>query len=290
MTLPHAPAVRIRHCTLLTVLLAVSLSALLAGACSSLERQVLSVDEGQSRSVVLLSGTPPPETPPLAGLKAITPAQVEGSLRRLVVEVSSWAQFLRGDPQPFLSGEQVAWARDRIAAHLPQLRPDQRLQLSFQDRFKGYAVEMEVYAEGENIVYRFPKLAAREPALVNPRERKVPRPPNFVTLVAQPGQRVGYDLHAHYLWDVAIEGKGGGLQARLAKLALVKQGLDGKTLDEEEATTLETAIKERPYLTEELLQDYLEKRRTLNTARNQALLSDAEWESRRQRLLKELAP
>ncbi len=268
-------------------LLASLLIAASIAACA-IDRQVISVDEQKKRQVAILTGTPPSEQPASAGFGNLTPLQAESSLRRLMVEVSTWISFIRGEPQPFLTPDQIQWARAEMATHLPRIRPDQRLQLSFKDQFHHLDVEAEIYADGGYLVYRFTKLASPDLSGAPPRDIVMQRPPNFVALVEQAGQIHDYDRYAIILKDPVFVYAASGEQTVQEQLAVIQAAVQAGTIGRDEADALQALVKDRPDTTAAALWLYMEKRETLNKARDQGLFSEAEFQERRETLRGEL--
>ncbi len=268
-------------------LLASLLIAASIAACA-IDRQVISVDEQKKRQVAILTGTPPSEQPASAGFGNLTPLQAESSLRRLTVEVSTWISFVRGEPQPFLTPDQIQWARAEMATHLPRIRPDQRLQLSFKDQFHHLDVEAEIYADGGYLVYRFTKLASPDLSGAPPRDIVMQRPPNFVALVEQAGQIHDYDRYAIILKDPVFVYAASGEQTVQEQLAVIQAALQAGTIGRDEADALQALVRDRPDTTAAALWLYMEKRETLNKARDQGLFSEAEFQERRETLRSEL--
>ncbi|MCH9044809.1 MAG: hypothetical protein IIA40_01740 [SAR324 cluster bacterium] len=268
-------------------LLASLLIAASIAACA-IDRQVISVDEQKKRQVAILTGTPPPEQPASAGFGNLTLLQAESSLRRLMVEVSTWISFVRGEPQPFLTPDQVQWARAEMTTHLPRIRPDQRLQLSFKDQFHHLDVEAEIYAEGGYLVYRFTKLASPDLSGAPPRDVVMERPPNFVALVEQAGQIHDYDRYAIILKDPVFVYPASGEHGLQQQLAMIQSALRAGTIGREEADALLALLEDPPKTTAAALRLYVEKRETLNKAREQGLFSEAEFQERLETLRGEL--
>jgi hypothetical protein len=265
----------------------VSALLFLAAGCSSVQRVVLSEDGPGHASVALLSGTPVPEAAPDPALAAMSPFQAEVSLRRLVVRPSTWLSIVRGEPQPFLSPEQVRWAAGALSRHLPGLRPDQRLELRFQDRFKGYEVQVQVYREGVWLVYRFLKLAADPTAPPDP-TRTLPL--NYVALEPQPGQALESDPFAFVLKDPLRKALLAVAEHESEKLALIRDAFRAGTLDVREARELELLARQRPELSLAVWRLFLDKRATLEKARTQGLLDEPAYNVQRRALRSDLEP
>lgn len=264
---------------------ALLLALLALGACSLLvSRDVISEDPDAGRAVALLSNTDPPATPPAPEFTRLTPLEAEASLQRVIVKPSTWISFVREEPQPLFAEEQLTWAAAAIAAHVPGLQPEQRLQLRFLDRFKGYPTEVDVHAEGNDLVYRFTKLA-KQPADVGDPLRPVLA--RFAKLVPQTGQSLEDDGQVATLSDPVF---GRATVDHLARnLALLDAAVEDSTLTAEDVAPARAALTARPAAaTPDAVQTYLEKLATLVRAEKQGLLSASETQARRERLLEAL--
>jgi hypothetical protein len=279
--LPQRRAARLLTAWLLAVLL-------LAG-CTMVERQVVSVDEQARREVAILTGTPAPDPPPSAKFAALTPLQVEIGLKRLIVEPSTWTTLLHDPPTAFLSPEQVGWARDAIAAELPRLRAQQRLQLRFRDRFHQFGVEVELYGEGANLVYRFTRLASQDEQPGDTLGEKPTRPIAWVRLVEQPGQQVDTDRKAYILREALFATNVQG-QSLAELAAAIDQAQQERKLPAQELESVRALLRGQPAFSLEALRLYLDKLETLLRAREQGLFTREEADARKQKLLEELVP
>jgi len=275
--LAHRPKASLLLCVLMLVLT----------GCSTHE-QVLSSDPDTKQAVAILSDQTPPQPPADPAFAHITPLQVEASLRGLIVRPGGVMAFMLGDPQPFLSPEEVAWARDAIAPLLPKLRPDQRLQLSFLERFNHYPVVVQIYGQGKNLVYRFTKLSAKPPS---PSELTggLNKPLNYVTLDVQPGQSYSYDRAAYYLRD-AILGNPEQAHNMTDTLAALEQGAKQRSIPYDELEPAKVIIHAHPDITPQTVQLYLDKLQLVERALAQGLFSPQEAAQRKQMLLNELRP
>lgn len=263
--------------------LAVLALAMALGGCL-IKEQEISIDPDKKRQVSLLSGVEEPDKPASPQFKQLTLAQVSGSLTRLTVEVAEVISFVRGDPTPFLTPDQVGWAAAAIHTHVPKLKPDQRLRLEFEDQHNKLTVEVQLWGEGNELVYYFTKLSSRkEEGGFGPGESM--RPTNFVTLVERPGQNLDYDANAFILKDRLFTDTGTQIADRRAKLDLITRMVEKKIVrDEEEARDLSTLVDKNPGLQLQTLQTYFEKLETLSTAYKQNLFTKEEFETRRKTL------
>ena len=278
---PHGPAGAFYAAPLLLLL---GLSLLAAG-CSMPRYDVLE-KEGSARSVVLISGLRHVSPPDPALIAQLSPMQLEQSLRRLVVRVSTWVSFILGDPQPLLSGEQIQWVLGVLHPRLLQLQPDQRLELNFKDRFKGLQIQMQVYPDGSELVFRFLQLVSDppEPGMLTRGEMPVHR----AQLFPQAGQKLTYDEKAVSLHEPLAAAQLESAAELQSKMGLLDSALKNSVALPEEEKTLRALIQDHPNVSIAAWKLYWDKRATLATARSQGLFSTAEYEQRKQSLLKEL--
>lgn len=136
--------------------LALAVALALAGCTSGVP--VEPVAERDGVEITLRGERNPPRLPPGPEYERVTAANVQRSLERLVVRYAEVFILNLTDPVPLLSAAQVAVMRDAIAERLPDFPPDKRLGFEFRDRFQGFENEVEVYPEGEYLVYEFRKL------------------------------------------------------------------------------------------------------------------------------------
>ncbi len=284
---PARPPLAVRA-LLHPVLLPALVLVLLAGC--AFQREVISTEGSPPRTVALLTGTAEPEEPPAAGFATLSRLEAETSLRRIRVKVANVVAFLTSDDaDPLLSPAQVRWASAVLARHLPTLRPDQRLELSFRDRFHGLLVEAQVYPDGPHLIYRFTKLASPDRSSETARDIKTELPPAFVELTEQPGQIADYDRTAYILQDplFAVDASGVAIQDKLAVLYGARDAGDITAADAEAA---EAVVRAHATVGVEALRLYVGKVKTLNNAREQGLFSAAEVAERKQGVLAELQP
>lgn len=259
--------------------------ALALGGCS-VQRDVLQGTRDNQGKAVLLTGTPEYKASPSPKFKRLSEGQVERSLRRITVRVSKFISFNRGDPTPFHTDAQIDWAKSVMVRRIPNLKPDQRLQLNYQDQFHKFLVEVEIWAEGNNLVYYFTKLAAKDET---PTQEEVgQRPANWVTLVEQPGQSVSFDDQAYILKDQLFSSGPIAVLKRTEKLDAVQDALAKENIDTMESRRLSRLVDSAPRISLLDFQTYLDKRETLKKAFSQNLLSREEFETRRDRLKKNM--
>lgn len=270
---------RLRPARTCAVLLAAAV--LLAGCV--VEREVLSVDEAQHREVALLVGTPAPDEPPAPAFAAFTRDQAAASLGRVIVRPSTWITFIREDPEPLLSPEQIAWAAGPVAEHVPRLKPDERVQLRFRDRFHNYRVEVEVYPEGRFLVYRFTRLADQpERVAEQPNVNKV----RYARLEPQPGQIEDSERDVEILRDPIFTES--GASAPLARRQALLDAAAGRGVSAETLAPARALLAAHPDLPLEALRSYVEKLEVVLEGRAKGLFSPEEAAARQQALLDEL--
>jgi hypothetical protein len=265
------------------LLTAVLLGALLAGCSQS--REVLSSNAQEHRTVAIVSGREPTQPPADPAFRELSPLQLEASLRGLVVRPAHYFALNLGDPAPFLSPDQVTWARDALSTLLPKLRPDQRVELSFLDRFNHYDVVVDVYGEGRELVYRFSKLSAPEEAPTMTSAGA--KPESYARLVPQPGQSYRFDTRAYYLKDAVL---GHDAQARMLadkRAALEREGKE-RQLPADELQPARAVLEAHPELSLQSLRLYLDKLQLVLKAQQQGLFSADEAAQRKRKLLEEL--
>jgi hypothetical protein len=268
--------------------LPLALALLLAGC--AMQREVLSSDEQEHRAVALLSRAPEAEPPPDPAFTRISPQQVQTSLERLIVRPSGVITFSKGPPAPFLSAEQLRWAGNAVATLLPKLRPDQRVQLTFLDRFSHYDVEVEIFGEGRNLVYHFTRLS------VPPKELSDPMNPydqhlHYVTLEPQRGQVYAEDGYTFYLRDPVFATAAEAAPApRVPALLVFEQDAAQRKLPSAELAPARERLAVHPETSAEAVHAYLERLQLVLNAQQQGLFTAQEAAQRKARLLDELAP
>ena len=263
--------------------LLLGLSVLLAGGCVSSE--VIDLDEGNKREVRLLTGTDLPEPLPSEAMRSLSTFVIDASLRRITVSPATWSTLVLDDPTYLLDKSQREWISGHLAARLPTLQPDQRLQFTFRDRFKNYLVELEIHPEGDRLVYSFNQLAAK---LEDVERKSNERASNWATLVELPGQTLATNLRAFVLTDLVASSDPDQGKRRTEKFDLIRTALETKLIDPDEGKRLSHIAESLPHITVDDLRSYMNKRATLKKALDQELFDKGEFDSRREKLLKEL--
>jgi hypothetical protein len=138
------------------ILLALVGSAL--AACAS-ERVLL--EQRAGIEVTLRPERYPPRPPPGADFANLQDVQIERSLRRVVIRHSTFFLFVYSNPVPLFTDEQLAALREVLARELPRLPLERRLGFAFIDGHRRNEVDLEIYPEGNYLVYDFRALLRR---------------------------------------------------------------------------------------------------------------------------------
>ena len=284
MASPARLSAPLLHRLLLHRLLPLCLLLILPAGCTPLTYQDIS-DDGQGRRAVLITGMPAPQEPPLPELKTLTPSQLESSLRKITVKVSTWVSFMYGESGPLFSGAQVLWARNILQERLGALAPGQRIELNMKDRFKGHSIRVETYLDGPHLVYRFRHLVSNEDDI---KTAGGGRPLFRAELLAQEGQEIVLDHHSVMLRDDIRPARQESAQALQEKLNLLTDAREKNILSGPEADDMERLIRENSQVGLDSWRLYWEKRSTLSRAYEQGLFSPAELEQRKSLLLTDL--
>lgn len=283
---PDPPAARRQRAGRLNAWVTLGLAAaLLLAGCSS-HRQVVSQDRAQKREVAVLSDQTPAKPPPSLAFAHLTALQVEASLRHVIVRPSKFVARYHGDPKPLFSPAQVTWARDAILAHLPGLRPDQRLQLSFRDRFNDFAVVVQLYGQGANLAYRFTELALEPPRPAMSSDSTIRL--SWAKLTAQPGQQLHSEGDVHTLFDPIFSGPQARGQAVI--LDVLRREAKARHLPDDEVRPAADLLRQHPEISPETLRLYLDRLQLVDESEQQGLFTPQEAAARRQRLLRQLTP
>jgi hypothetical protein len=115
----------------------------------------------------------------------VNATRVERSLRRVVIRYAKVVSFVRSDPAPLFTEEQIAYLSGAVARELAALPPDQRIGLKFADQYRGDEVDVEIYPEADYLVFEFRSLLLPvDPNRPTPQQR----PPNMAVLHPQRDQ------------------------------------------------------------------------------------------------------
>jgi len=241
---------------------------LLAAGCATVSREPLHQTPGGA-TIWRVSGLRP--RPAASAPVHLTAADLEASLRRIIVRRHGMFSFLKQAPAPLLTPEQ---ARDFAAAllpELPKLSPAQRLRVRFKDANASATSVMDVFPEPPHLVYEFEWLMVNAEALPIPGSEIR----NGADIAPQPGQTVSQKFSLVTLKDPAIVPVLDEATALKAKVDMIQAAKAEQAFDAAEAERLAKLAQGSPKATLEAWRVYLEKRRTLAKARAQGLLDDA---------------
>jgi hypothetical protein len=223
------------------------------------------------------------ETPADSAVANAKLADLEASLRRVVVRYTRYTAFVQTDPLPLLSEEQVLAYAQILIAELPKLKPRERLRFSFTDRYygRGFDVVMEVYPEGTRLVYSFNALAASKDMPLTDGGS-----PQFMGILQrQAGQEVKNLSSLAWVKDPLVPDEREASALADAKVELLEGAKD--LLEPGEAERLEALVKlASPSL--DAWKAYWEKRRTLQKAQQQGLIDRTAYLAQINRLNAEL--
>jgi hypothetical protein len=118
--------------------------------------------------------------------------KIARSLERVVVRYGKVISFNLSDPAPLFSEGQVRALTEVLLRELPALPAGQRLGLAFYDQYRGDIVDVELYPEGDNLVYEFRALMVLKE---NGMRRRGSRSLNYGVLVPQRDQIVDDSLY-----------------------------------------------------------------------------------------------
>ena len=247
----------------------------------------LAVDStGSQGKIYLLKGYAPAEPAPAAAFAAITRTEIADSLRRQKVRVSKYISFMRGDPEPFFTNARVEWLGTELHKLLPAMLPGERVELHFNDRFHGYEIQVQIYPQGRQLVYRYLRLAAM-PEHMAPERKNDSRPLNYVALEPQVGQTLHEEKTAFVLMDPVFLEAGGNTPAMAAKVQVVRDAKEAGELTLEEANAIEAVVLARPTMSMDTLKNYLKRSKTLAQAVDEGLLTDEEYKTKQDALNRE---
>jgi hypothetical protein len=236
-------------------------------------------------TVSILSNTLEPERPGAPIFARLTAEDYRTNLRRIIVTYSTWISLIRTDPKPLLTKTQVKQFSEILARELPKLRLDQRLEFKFLDPVKNLDVLVEVYEEGEFLVFAFNALSKDLDA---PGMRHV-QETNKAFIVPQVGQLLTESPDFVRLKEPVDPDTVIKAQAQQHKIDLIAGALEAKTILAEEAEALGALALRSPYIRVAAFQGFLKKRETLGRARRQDLISEDEFQTRRKKLMAGLA-
>ena len=254
----------------------------LLGACGLNQVEPIAAPPGTRAEKI--TGFRTAEAPPDPRVGTLAVADLEASLRRVVVRYTRFTVFFQTDPMPLLSEQQISAYAQILADELPRLTGKQKLRFTFADRRLGrtFEVEMDVYREGIYLVYRFGALAQDRGMGMGDTYS-----PFMARLDPQPGQEVVSRDDAAWVKDPLLADVREAATAAGEKRALLDAALKEAVAEKGETQRLE-ALLARPAPGLDAWKTYWDKRRTLKKALDQNLLDRAAYQAQAERLTAEL--
>ena len=259
------------------------LAGLLAALSACVEPRVVLLQHPGGTRISMLPEQPAAPDGIAPEFAQITPLKIESILRRSTITHSTWISFVHSEPKPLFSPEQIRLLRAPLADALARLGPRERLLVELKDQYKGRDVEMVVYPDGAELVFRFL-------ALIKDRE-DVTTGDDAIDqgeLVAQPGQTVSKPALVSTLRQ-SIRQSDFARTERVARMReRIEKGYQEKIVDSgERARLLQlAALEEIPG--EEVLRLFWERWELLYKAHREDLIDDAAYAERKSSLMQEL--
>lgn len=265
----------------LNSLLLVSISAALVG-CLVGSEIIVKVD--RRNHISRLTNTESRDETPIPLLNELTRQDYEVSLRRIIITYIPYLSFTQSEPKPLFSDENLRLLTPVLQQHLPNLKEDERIQFRFVDPYVKEDVLVEIFADGEYLVFDFKALSRDVDA---PPDRRVePRDRSFIS--PQAGQLLR-ELQLRSILKEPIRRDRVAIARLLQKkLDMISEAQREKVIDEDEEERLRTIVNENEGVTEIQLEVFLEKRRTLEAALKQKLFTEQDYNAKIESLTREL--
>ncbi len=265
----------------LSALLAVWLMAPVLAGCLTGTETIVELNE--ATWVNRLSNTPSRDKPPIPLLAELTLQDYEIILRRIMI---SQAGFFAGEepPDPLFADRQVLVFSRILRKELPKLEEDQRLQFKFREIYNDGDVLVEIYGDGEFLVFDFAVLSRD---INEPRQRHT-RPFNRVRIVPQAGQEVVQTPSRAIVKEPIRRDMAAVARLLQSKLDQVDAAQRKKVVAEEEADRLREIVKTSDRISLGALKDFFSKRKTLQLSLKQNLLSEEEFQTKLKKLMEQL--
>jgi hypothetical protein len=135
------------------IVCAVALMALLSACSIPKSKIVLETRDGFEISLRPEKYAPRPAPGP--EFQDLKDFKIARSLNRVIVRYGRVISFNRSDPVPLFSEDQVRVLTEILLRELPALPADQRIGLFFSDQYRHDVVDVEIYPEGDYLVYDF---------------------------------------------------------------------------------------------------------------------------------------
>jgi len=254
----------------------------LALAACAITRQEPLLD-GPGLQVRRVTGDRPATVAPDPRTRDLTRLEVEASLRRIVVDYHGAVSFISAGVRPLLSESQVKSFGQVLHRELSTLQPNQRVRFRFRDAKQNFAVEMDVYPDGANLVYAFLKLVEFPGYTPAPGEMIVPG----ADLVPQPGQEATRRAPL-LLKDPVVAEEAAQARGRADRLALVDVARADGVIDAAEQERLRALVDGQPRIPLDAWRAYWDQRRTLKKALEQQIVDEAAYRVQLERIQGEL--
>jgi hypothetical protein len=257
----------------------------LATACASLHAEAIA---GAPPGTIVLKVAGRPAAHPATDPQVLTvsESELQTSLRSITVRYIKYTRVVLTDPRPLLSDEQVTQYAAILARELPKLTPTERLRFTFQDRYlgPGAPVDMEVYRDGNSLMFWFNALAADENTGMSSGLGEKFR--GFLE-PSVPGQKIVNQSTSESLAYPLLGSEREKAAELDAKQRLFSEARTDALFDPAEAATLEPLIAQ-PKPTLDAWKAYWDKRRTLKKALDQDLIDREAYRKQSERLNREL--
>ena len=257
----------------------------LIAACSSIETKPVA-DAPAGFKIEIVTGLRTAKTPPDPRTASLSTIETTASLRRIMVRYIKYSAAFKTDAQTLLSDSQIDALGVVLAREVPLLKENQRLRISFDDRYfgKGYLDQMDVYREGTFLVYWFNSLATNFSTPNIGGEGKY-----FLGVLqkAAPGQEIESTDAFAYLKDPVLNEERDAAAAFDDKKKLLDQAAKDGVVDPDEAKRIEGMIA-KPAPTAYAWSVYWDKRRTIKKALDQNLMDRASYQVQLDKLNAEL--
>lgn len=254
---------------------------LFLAACAPTVRMIEKFDE--VTWVTLRSGTPSREAQPIPQLGELSVRDYEIAMKRVIVNYLKFFGFYQTDPEPLFTAEHVRRFTRVLKQHVPTLQADQRLRFRFQEPHNGRDVLMDVYGDGEYLVFDF---------LVLSRDIDEPdtteEPVNDGSIILQEGQQLEESISRSILREPILRDVLAVARVRQSMLDIIDDARSNETIGQEEAKQLRNIVRSKEGVLEEDLKLYMTKRKTLHLALRQELLTQPEFDERLKKIRSEL--
>ena len=222
----------------------------------------------------------PPANPPHAGFRDFRFPEYEQRISAITARISGVISFLRGEPEPLFSGLQTVSIAKVLAKEMPKLGATERLYFKVAHHSRKKMIEVEIYPDGNTLVYRFRALVQDQ----DPQNKQM-SPVNYAKLVPIANQSISQDGQVTSLQD-PVFGKA-AVAENFSSLVdrLIQEIQPARVIPPKEKKDILAALEKYPQKAEFRLREYLVHRKALEQARQENLLTEQEFSQRIERLL-----